>query len=94
MAGVLAIARNVSIPFGAPYEGFGLYNTEYRTVTDLTHRRYFFELSTSPNVVWTDLDQLDLAEGAPVRALDPDDISLSGEVSSRYAESTDPFATT
>jgi choloylglycine hydrolase len=94
VAGVLAIARNVSIPFGAPYEGFGLYNTEYRTVTDLTHRRYFFELSTSPNVIWTDLTQLDLAVGAPVRALDPDDISLSGEVSSRYAEAMDPFAAT
>ena len=30
--GVLAIARNVSVPFGAPYGEFGIYNTEYRTV--------------------------------------------------------------
>ena len=48
VAGVLAIARNVSVPFGAPYKGFGIYNTEYRTVSDLTHGRYFFELTTAP----------------------------------------------
>ena len=34
---------NVSVPFGAPYKGFGIYNTEYRTVIDLTSKRYFFE---------------------------------------------------
>lgn len=85
VAGALAIARNVSIPFGAPYEGFGLYNTEYRTVVDLTAPRYFFELSTSPNVVWVDVDRLDLSVGAPTLSLDPDDISLTGEFSARFA---------
>jgi penicillin V acylase-like amidase (Ntn superfamily) len=40
VAGVLAIARNVSVPFGAPYRGFGIYNTEYRTVIDLTNKIY------------------------------------------------------
>jgi len=38
IAGVMAIMRNVSVPFGAPYAEFGVYNTEYRTVTDLTNR--------------------------------------------------------
>ena len=57
-AGVLAIARNVSVPFGAPYANFGVYNTEYRTVCDLTSLRYFFELTTAPNVIWADLDNL------------------------------------
>ena len=91
VAGVLAVARNVSIPFGAPYEGFGLYNTEYRTVVDLTHRRYFFELATSPSVIWADLGSLDLADGAPVMTLDPDDISLAGEVSGAFRVSPAPF---
>ena len=53
VAGMLAIMRNVSVPFGAPYKGFGVYNTEYRTVSDTTNKIYFFELTTSPNV---DLD--------------------------------------
>lgn len=39
VAGVLAIARNVSVPFGAPYKSFGIYNTEYRTVMNLTDKR-------------------------------------------------------
>lgn len=51
VAAILAIARNVSVPFGAPYKGFGIYNTEYRTAMNLTDRRYFFELTTAPNVI-------------------------------------------
>jgi choloylglycine hydrolase len=84
VAGVLAIARNASVPFGAPYGDFGVYNTEYRTVANPTHRRYFFELSTAPNVIWVDFVELDLRPGAGVRWLDPgEDITLSGDVSGR-----------
>ncbi len=91
VAGILAIARNASVPFGAPYGEFGIYNTEYRTVCDLTDGRYLFELTTSPNVVWVDLANLDLRAGAPVLALDPDDIALSGEVSAAFAPSAAPY---
>ncbi len=90
-ASVLAIMRNVSVPFGAPYHDFGIYNTEYRTVCDLTHRRYFFELTRSPSVVWTTLDAFDLSPGAPIVQLDPDDIALSGDVSDRYVAVTRPY---
>jgi penicillin V acylase-like amidase (Ntn superfamily) len=45
VSGVLAIARNVSVPFDAPYRGFRIYNTEYRPVINLTTKRYFFELT-------------------------------------------------
>lgn len=72
VAGMFAIVRNVSVPFGAPYGEFGVYNTEYRTVTDLTNKRYFFELTTSPNVIWVDLTKFNLNQGAPVKALNPD----------------------
>jgi choloylglycine hydrolase len=83
-ASVLSIMRNVSVPFGAPYGDFGIYNTEYRTVADLTNLRYFFELSTSPNLVWAELDRFNLGNGEPVRVLDPDDITLYGEVSDKF----------
>lgn len=83
VAGVLAIARNASVPFGAPYGEFGVYNTEYRTVTDCTNRRYFFELTTSPNLMWIELDALDLHPGARPLILDPDDIALAGDVTSK-----------
>lgn len=91
VASMFAIARNASVPFGAPYKDFGIYNTEYRTVTDTTRRTYFFELTTSPNVIWTDLSKLDLSAGAPVRTLNPDNISLSGDVSAAYRRAPAPF---
>jgi choloylglycine hydrolase len=84
VAGMLAIVRNVSVPFGAPYKGFGIYNTEYRTATNLTDKRYFFELTTSPNVFWASLPKFNLAPGAPVMILDPDNIALSGDVTGKF----------
>ena len=66
IAGMLAIARNVSVPFGAPNNVPGsLYNTEYRSATDLTNRRYYFELTTTPNVIWVDLISLIWRPAAP-----------------------------
>jgi choloylglycine hydrolase len=91
IASILSIARNVSVPFGAPYKDFGIYNTEYRTAMNLTNKRYYFELTTSPNVVWADLDKFNLAEGAPVMVLDPDDVALSGNVTAQFKEGKTMF---
>ena len=90
-AGILAIARNVSVPFGAPYKGFGIYNTEYRTAANLTDKRYYFELTTNPSVLWVNLGAMNLDQGAPVRILDPDDISLSGNVTGNFSPAPAPF---
>jgi penicillin V acylase-like amidase (Ntn superfamily) len=84
VAGIFAIARNVSVPFGAPYQNFGIYNTEYRTVMNLTDKRYYFELTTSPNVIWADLTRMDRSAAAPVMVLNPDDIALSGDVTGKF----------
>jgi penicillin V acylase-like amidase (Ntn superfamily) len=84
VAGVMAIARNVSVPFGAPYEDFGVYNTEYRAVTDLTHQTYYFELTTSPSVLWAQLDGLDISAGRSPVGVDPYDESLAGDVTSKF----------
>lgn len=91
VAGIMAIMRNVSVPFGAPYGEFGIYNTEYRTVCDLTNRRYFFELTTSPNVIWIELDKFDLSAGAPVLMVNPYDYSLNGNVSDKFTAVEPPF---
>ncbi|MFE2474579.1 linear amide C-N hydrolase [Streptomyces sp. NPDC059389] len=93
VAGILAVTRNASVPFGAPYrEGrFRTYNTEYRTVCDLTNRRYFFELATSPGLLWAAIERFDLSPGAPVMTLRPDGIDLVGDVSDRFAPSPAPF---
>ncbi len=91
VAGVLAVARSVSVPFGAPYRDFGVYDTEYRTVSDLTSRRYFFELTTVPSVIWADLGQLDLSPGAPVLTLDPNDPALAGDISGALKPASAPY---
>ena len=85
VAAVMAIMRNVSVPFGAPYGEFGVYNTEYRTVTDLTNDMYFFELTTSPSVIWVDMNRLTLTPGSLPLAIDPYDDSLVGDVTDRFA---------
>jgi penicillin V acylase-like amidase (Ntn superfamily) len=87
IAGILAIARNVSVPFGAPNRAPGsLYNTEYRTAIDLTNQRYYFELTNSPSLIWMDLQQFDLSAGSPVLVLDPDDINLVGDVTNSFKQ--------
>jgi penicillin V acylase-like amidase (Ntn superfamily) len=90
-ASILAVVRNVSVPFGAPYKGFGIYNTEYRTALDLKAKRYYFELTTSPNVIWADLTKMNFDAGQPVRTLNPDDIALSGDVGANFKESPSPY---
>jgi penicillin V acylase-like amidase (Ntn superfamily) len=91
VAGMFGIARNVSVPFGAPYESFGIYNTEYRTVMNLTDRRYYFELTTSPNVIWADLTRMDMSAGAPALTLNPNDIAFSGDVTGNFKPSKAAF---
>ena len=92
VAFLLAVVRNASVPFGAPYPVFGIYNTEYRTVSNLTNQRYFFELTKSPNVFWADLPKFDLTPGAPVMTLNPDNIELSGDVTGKFQKApTAPF---
>jgi choloylglycine hydrolase len=89
MASILDIARNVSVPFGAPNRAPGsLYNTEYRTAIDLTNRQYFFEFTTTPNVIWMDLNKFELTEGSPVLLLDPDNVNLSGDVTGDFKPGT------
>jgi choloylglycine hydrolase len=35
-------------------------------------------------VVWIDLDQLNVNPGAPVLTLDPDDMELSGNITTKF----------
>ncbi|MCV7420610.1 linear amide C-N hydrolase [Mycobacterium yunnanensis] len=85
VASVMAVMRNVSVPFGAPDDKFGIYDTEYRSISDLTERIYFFELTTSPSIVWVRFDDLDLVAGGPALAVNPYDETLIGDITDRFA---------
>ncbi len=92
VAGVLSVMRNVAQPFGIadparPY----ISATRWRTVADLTNLVYYFESTTSPNIVWVPMQSLDFTEGAPVKKLDliknPDRV---GDCSKEF-EPAEPF---
>jgi penicillin V acylase-like amidase (Ntn superfamily) len=82
---MFSVIRNASAPFGTADEVRpNISTTRWRTVADLTERRYFFESTTSPNVVWVELSQLDFSEGSPELLLDvvkePDHVgNVTGE---------------
>ena len=60
IAGVSSVARNVSQPFGIadPFRP-NISSTRWRTVSDLTNMVYYFESTSSPNIIWVKLNKLD-----------------------------------
>ncbi|MER0241949.1 linear amide C-N hydrolase [Streptomyces sp. HSW2009] len=83
---MFSVVRNASAPFGTADEVRpNISTTRWRTVADLTEGRYFYESTTSPNVVWVELSQLDFSEGKPELHLDvvrePDHV---GNVTSKF----------
>lgn len=91
VASVLSVMRNVSIPFGAPYDDTGTSDTEYRTIMDLTNKRYFFEHASFPNVIWCDLTAMDFSENSGVRLLDPSRSDVAGEVTGKFTPGPAPY---
>lgn len=86
VAGVLSVIRNMATPLGAndPVRP-NIAATIWRTIGDCTNRRYFFEFYDMPNVVWIDLEKLNLKEGAPVQMFDlASDLEAAGEVSAKF----------
>ncbi|MFD4368261.1 linear amide C-N hydrolase [Rhodococcus sp. NPDC058521] len=71
IASMFSVIRNAAQPFRIPDPGKpDASQTIWQTVTDLTNKRLVFESTTRPNIVWVDLADLDLAEGAAQRKLD------------------------
>jgi len=65
--------------------------TQWTTICDLKNERYYFEFSRMPNVVWVDLDKLDLSKGASEQILNlAKNIEAAGEVSGEF-QKCDPF---
>ena len=67
VAGVLSVIRNMATPIGAndPVRP-NISATLWRTVSDMTNKRYYFEFADAPNLVWIDLKNLNFKEGAPI----------------------------
>ena len=84
-AGLMSVARNVSVTVGAPMDKPGsMDETDYLTLSDLTNRTYTFEPSRRLALLVTDLSKMDFRAGQPARTLNPMDSQLNGDVTRRY----------
>ena len=56
-----------------------------RTIADLTNKRYYFEFADMPNVVWVDMDKLNMDEGASVQKFNlATHFDASGQVADKF----------
>lgn len=83
VAGVFLLIRNVSVPYGAPYDDGGVYPTWWHAGADLTNGTYYFASTLSPNMFWVDMAAL--ADGPAVLSLNPRDESLVGDATGLLA---------
>ncbi len=92
IAAMFSVIRNAAQPFRSPDPGKpDASQTIWQTVSDLTNRRYVYESTTRPNIVWVDLDQLDFSEGSGQLKIDlTSDLALegglAGNVSSKFED--------
>ena len=91
IAAMFSIIRNAAQPFRSPEPGKpDASQTIWQVVLDLTHKRYVFESTTRPNIVWVDFADLDFSEGSGVKKLDlvgrlALEGGLAGNVSAEFA---------
>lgn len=80
VAALLSVMRNAAQPFRVPDpDKPNVSQTIWQLVADLTRKRLVYESTTRPNLVWVDVDDLDLSEGAPAGRLDlMSDTALEG----------------
>lgn len=92
IAAMFSVIRNAAQPFREPDPGKpDASQTLWQVVSDLTNKRYVFESTTRPNIVWLNLDDVDLSEGAKQLRLNlVDDLAvengLAGDVSDKFED--------
>ncbi len=84
---MFSVIRNAAQPFRIPDPGKpDASQTIWQVVLDLTNKRYVFESTTRPNIVWVDLDELDLKEGSPQLKLElTSKLALEGGIAGNVA---------
>ncbi len=84
LAGILSVIRTAMVPFGAVdtsgNETEDAWATRWVSVADLTNKTYYFNSTTTPNIIWLELNKLDFSAGKPVLSIDPNNMSLVGDV--------------
>lgn len=92
MAAMFSIIRNAAQPFRTPEQGKpDASQTIWQVVADLTNKRYAFESTTRPNIVWVDFEEMSFAENTEVLKLDlvsklALEGGLAGDVSHKFKD--------
>lgn len=88
IAGMFSVIRNAAQPFRSPDPGKpDASQTIWQTVSDLTNKRYVFESTTRPNIVWVNLDDLDFSEGSGQLKIDlTSDLALEGGLAGNVSD--------
>lgn len=85
VAAAMSPSRSISVPIGiSDPEKPNIASTQWRTVSDISARHYYFNSAFSPSVFWVDMNKLDLSEGTETMKVELEGAILSGEVSELF----------
>lgn len=85
---MFSVVQNIAEPYGIQnQERSEIEPTIWRTMSDLTNKVYYFNLSVNPNFIWTSLDKFNLKPGSAIMKLDVNNIDLMGDVSNNFRPS-------
>lgn len=89
IAGIFSVIRTAMVPFGAVdtsgNKTVDAWATRWASVADLTNTVYYFNSTTTPNIIWVDLKKLDFSPTAKAFMIDPNDPNLSGDVTKKMS---------
>jgi choloylglycine hydrolase len=88
IASMFSVIRNAAQPFRIPDPGKpDASQTIWQVVLDLTNKRYVYESTTRPNIVWVDLADLDFSVGSPQLKLDLiGELAVQGGIAGNVAD--------
>ncbi len=82
---LLGVIRTVQVPYGAidtsGNKGVDSWPTRWLTAIDLNHLIYYFNSTSSPNMVWVDLSALDFSPNVHSTPINLQNAQLSGDLS-------------
>ncbi len=92
VATTFSLIRSISVPLGLSEAGKpNIAGTIWRSVSDISAKRYYFESAYSPSIFWVDIYKLKLAAGDKPSHLDLNGHPIySGDVSGKFLPA-EPF---
>ena len=102
VASVFSVIRNASVPLGIKTKEKNISSTQWLTVADQKHMKYYFQHNLIPNIFWVDFSKLDFSAKEPKEFtlpinFDPDKNDVYnklylGDVSKSFKNRKTPFA--